>query len=244
MRQQIPAAVLSLWQSGQKIEAIKQLREQNGLGLKEAKDLLETVDEALLAAPGTQGAELSQTEAMAQLQEQLKRLGMQDATQLIKQLNSANPHSSGGSSYTSIKRVTTTVNGKTTTTITASGDHAQAVQALLSGAGAVPDEVQARIEEAVAGGNKLEAITLLREATGLGLGQAKDHIDAAMDGIALDWQTLQRQSVRATATSSMPPGIPAGATSPGEVPRSQGWLWWLLLAAALCLGAWFYFKMP
>ena len=52
---------------------------------------------------------------------------------------------------------------------------------------------------------------------------------AAMDGIALDWQTLQRQSVRATATSSMPPGIPAGATSPGEVPRSQGWLWWLLL---------------
>ena len=38
MRQQIPAAVLSLWQSGQKIEAIKQLREQNGLGLKEAKD--------------------------------------------------------------------------------------------------------------------------------------------------------------------------------------------------------------
>jgi ribosomal protein L7/L12 len=37
MPTQIPAEILKHWQNGHKIEAIKQLREQSGLGLKEAK---------------------------------------------------------------------------------------------------------------------------------------------------------------------------------------------------------------
>jgi ribosomal protein L7/L12 len=45
MPTQIPAEILKHWQNGHKIEAIKQLREQGGLGLKEAKDLLEASDE-------------------------------------------------------------------------------------------------------------------------------------------------------------------------------------------------------
>ncbi|MGE8443761.1 MAG: ribosomal protein L7/L12, partial [Comamonas testosteroni] len=45
MATQIPPEILKHWQSGHKIEAIKQLREQSGLGLKETKDLLEASDD-------------------------------------------------------------------------------------------------------------------------------------------------------------------------------------------------------
>ena len=40
---QLPASVLQAIQSGNKIEAIKLLREQTGLGLKEAKDAVEAM---------------------------------------------------------------------------------------------------------------------------------------------------------------------------------------------------------
>ena len=236
MPTQIPPEILKHWQSGHKIEAIKQLREQYGLGLKEAKDLLEASDE-----PGfiqSEASDHAQTEAMQQLREQLEKLGMKDATQLLDQLNQAN--ASGGSSFTSIKTRSTTINGKTTSSVTVSGDHAEAIEMLMSGAAAVPAEVRAKVEDAMARGSKVEAIKLLREATGLGLAQAKDHIDAAMDGIALDWQNLQRQSVRASAPSSFQPGTP----SPGEVPRGQGWFLWLLVLVLGTIGLWYYFKMP
>ncbi|MEF8688123.1 UNVERIFIED_CONTAM: ribosomal protein L7/L12 [Comamonas sp. A-3] len=181
MPTQIPAEILKHWQSGHKIEAIKQLREQSGLGLKEAKDLLEASDEPDFVQHGA----AEQTQAIQQLREQLEKLSMKDATLLLDQLN--RDDAASNSSFSSIKTTTTTVNGKTTTSVTVSGDHAEAIEALLSGANAVPAETRAEVEDAMARGNKIEAIKLLREATGLGLAQAKEHIDAAMDGIALDW---------------------------------------------------------
>jgi ribosomal protein L7/L12 len=74
----------------------------------------------------------------------------------------------------------------------------------------------------LARGNKIEAIKLLREQTGLGLKEAKDAVDAAEVG---------------------QPGRNPGNLAPGEVPRSTGTkLWrWLLVAAALA-GAYGYFK--
>ena len=229
MPTQIPAEILKQWQSGHKIEAIKQLREQGGLGLKEAKDLLEASDEPDFVQHGA----TERTQAMQQLREQLEKLGMKDATLLLDQLNrdGAPP----GSSFSSIKTTTTTVNGKTTTSV-----HAEAIEALMSGANVVPAETRAEVEDAMARGNKIEAIKLLRDATGLGLAQAKDHIDAAMDGIALDWQILQRQSARASVSNSFQPGAP----SPGEVPRGQGRYLWLLMLALAAVGLWYYFKMP
>ncbi|MGU3627000.1 ribosomal protein L7/L12 [Comamonas sp. C24C] len=233
MPTQIPAEILKHWQSGHKIEAIKQLREQAGLGLKEAKDLLEASDEPDFVQHGAP----ERTQAMQQLREQLDKLGMRDATLLLDQLNRAD--TVPGSSFSSIK-TTTTVNGKTTTSVTVSGDHAEAIEALMSGANAVPAETRAEVEDAMARGNKIEAIKLLRDATGLGLAQAKEHIDAAMDGIALDWQILQRQSVRASAPNHFQPGAP----SPGEVPRGQGRYLWLLVLALAAVGLWYYFNMP
>lgn len=235
MPTQIPPEILQQWQSGHKIEAIQQLREQSGLGLKQAKDLLEASDEPDFLQPDM--PESARIEAMQQLREQLERMDMKDATQLLDQLNQGN--ASGKSSFTTIKTHITSVNGKTTKTVTVSGDHAKAIEMQLSGATAVPAESRTKVEEAMARGSKLEAIKLLREATGLGLAQAKEHIDAAMDGIALDWQSLQRQSVRASAPHSVQPGGP----SPGEVPRGQSGLLWLLLAMAV-VGIWYYFKMP
>lgn len=235
MPTQIPAEILKHWQNGHKIEAIKQLREQSGLGLKEAKDLLEASDDPDFFV--LHGA-AERTQAMQQLHEQLDKLGMKDATLLLDQLNRAD--TVPGSSFSSIKTTTTTVNGKTTTSVTVSGDHAEAIEALMSGANAVPAETRAEVEDAMARGNKIEAIKLLRDATGLGLAQAKDHIDAAMDGIALDWQILQRQSVRSSVPNHFPPGVP----SPGEVPRGQGRYLWLLVLALAAAGLWYYFKMP
>ncbi|WP_182286956.1 ribosomal protein L7/L12 [Comamonas testosteroni] len=234
MPTRIPPEILMHWQNGHKIEAIKQLREQGRLGLKEAKDLLEASDEPDFVQHGA----AEQTQAMQQLREQLEKLGMKDATLLLEQLN--RDDTAPGSSFSSIKTTTTTVNGKTATRVTVSGDHAETIEALMSGANAVPSETRAEVEDAMARGNKIEAIKLLRDATGLGLAQAKDHIDAAMDGIALDWQILQRQSVWASAPNHLPPGAP----SPGEVPRGQGRYLWLLVLALAAAGLWYYFKMP
>ncbi|MBK8285400.1 MAG: ribosomal protein L7/L12 [Ahniella sp.] len=40
----VQAEILDNLRSGQKIEAIKRLREQTGLGLKECKDLVDALD--------------------------------------------------------------------------------------------------------------------------------------------------------------------------------------------------------
>jgi len=70
--------------------------------------------------------------------------------------------------------------------------------------------------EALRHGNKLEAIRLVREATGLGLKEAKDAVEA------------HQQTMVPTVEGLMP----RDGLSPGEVPRSGGrlWLWLILLA--------------
>lgn len=47
----VPPAIQQLWDSGRQLEAIKLLRQHSGLGLKEAKDLLERRPPAGVAAP-------------------------------------------------------------------------------------------------------------------------------------------------------------------------------------------------
>ncbi len=55
-------------------------------------------------------------------------------------------------------------------------------------------------------GRKIEAIRLMRERTGLGLKEAKDAVDA---------YEVQTQLMQGTG-------------SPGEVPRSEGAIWWVV----------------
>ena len=44
--------LLDLVRRGEKIEAIKMLRQETGIGLKEAKDVIEGMEETLSASPG------------------------------------------------------------------------------------------------------------------------------------------------------------------------------------------------
>lgn len=151
----VPAEILAVWNSGSKVLAIKMLREQNGLGLAEAKQLLESADT---------GA---------------------DAADSPLALNSA-----------------------------------------------IPASAELRIHAAMASGNKLEAVKLLKEATGLGLAEAKERIDAAMQSEPLNLQAALNQPTQPNAASS----------APGEVKSSPGILWLALILVALAWGAWFYFK--
>lgn len=235
MSMEISAEVLALWDKGQKIEAIKLLREQNGLGLKESKELLEACDEAQVSADMDVGtAPQTQAESMQQLRDQLEKIGMKNAGALLDAIGQG-----GKSGTTTLKTTTTTINGRTVTSTTASGDPEVAAQLLISRTGMAPDAARAQIDEAMARGSKIEAIQLLRAATGLGLAEAKDQIDAAMNGESLDWHNLPGPSAKAAA----PPFDPS-SISPGEVPRSHGWFWGLLLLAALTVGVWFYIKSP
>ena len=149
----VPAEILSIWNSGSKVLAIKLLREQSGLGLAEAKQLLESVDAGAADSPLA--------------------------------LNSA-----------------------------------------------IPASAELRIHAAMASGNKLEAVKLLKEATGLGLAEAKERIDAAMQSEPLNLQAALNQPTQPNAASS----------APGEVKSSPGILWLALILVALAWGAWFYFK--
>ena len=82
--------------------------------------------------------------------------------------------------------------------------------------GAVPSSVQ----EALARGNKIEAVRLYREQAGVGLKEAKDAVDA-----------LER-TVRLSSSS----------LAPGEVPPSSNrWLWLIAALAAAGAVAWYLF---
>jgi ribosomal protein L7/L12 len=56
MSQPIPADVQAAWDSGNRVEAIKLLRESTGLGLAEAKALLESAAPAAVASAGRAAA--------------------------------------------------------------------------------------------------------------------------------------------------------------------------------------------
>ena len=138
----LPANVLAALQAGNKIEAIKLLREATGLGLKESKDAIDEYD-------------------------------------------GRNP--------------------------------SHAVTA--SSVSPLPEPVA----EALRRGNKVEAIKLLREKTGLGLKEAKDWVDASS-------QEMQSK---------------VGMGAPGEVSRSGSLIWYVVAAVAVAaLVAYYVLRNP
>lgn len=84
------------------------------------------------------------------------------------------------------------------------------------GVGTSVHSLPADVSAALAGGDKIGAIKLLREHTGLGLKAAKDHIDAA------------------TADGNVP-------RSP-EVPRAPTATWWVAALIALFAAGWFLLR--
>lgn len=142
MKQPIPPEVRSAWDSGHKLEAIKALREVTGMGLAEAKALLES-DRSPQAVPG----------------------GMRG------------------------------------------------------------QELPAEVRAALDGGHKIEAIRLLRAATGIGLKEAKDRVDAA-----------------GAEAGAVPPSFDPGL-SPGEVPRGgHRVVATIVLVLVVAVASWLYLR--
>ena len=227
--------VLAAWHDNRKVEAIKLLREQTGLGLKESKDLLESLDSTGTMPRPTTADE--QDLAKQQLREQLEKMGVKDVDALLDSMNDG----SGGSSFTSVTRTSKTINGKTTSTLSVTGNPESAAQLLMSTTDMELEEARAQIDAAMKSGQKLEAVKRLREITGLGLSEAKDHIDAAMAGEPLDWHVLPVRKASASATASATP-YQADGYAPGEVPRGQSKPWWILVLIVLAVAGWYYFK--
>jgi ribosomal protein L7/L12 len=134
----LPDDVLAALQAGNKIEAIRRLREATGLGLKESKDAIDAHEAGRASQPAADG----------------------------------------------------------------------------------PLPPQAL--EALRRGDKVQAIRLLRERTGLGLKEAKDRVDA----------------FRHEAQSA------GHAGAPGEVPRSRHRVAWIVIGAVAVLVACYLFQAP
>lgn len=80
-------------------------------------------------------------------------------------------------------------------------------------------------DQALRNGQKIEAIRIVREQTGLGLKEAKDRVEAH-----------ERSMVPTVEGLS-----PRNGLSPGEVPRSSGMGWWLLILLVIAGAAGYYF---
>ena len=96
------------------------------------------------------------------------------------------------------------------------------MEELESGFGAPADTLPAAAIAALKQGRIIEAVREVRQATGLGLKEAKDRVD----------QYLAQHANVASATEKPAPHV-------AQEPRSFGWLAFLLIAAAL---AWFWWR--
>jgi ribosomal protein L7/L12 len=137
----LPADVIEAVNRGHLIEAIKRLRQQRNLGLKEAKDLVDQYRLGVISAP--------------------------------------NP---------------------------------------ATGTDELPEDVRA----ALARGQKIEAIRLLRDHTGLGMKDARDRVDAH---------------------EPPPTGNPPATIRDGSAAPAQG-LWWFLALAAVAAAAYVLLRAP
>ena len=153
------AEIRALAARGNKIEAIKRVRQRTGLGLKEAKDFVEALAAgeggslpvvSAPAMPGTDEQELAEIRALAARGnkiEAIKRvrqrtgLGLKEAKDFVEALPAAGP----ATLPASIQR-------------------------------SAPDLVE--VHALALAGNKIEAIKRYRELTGVGLKEAKDYVDS------------------------------------------------------------------
>ena len=138
-------------QQNKKIEAIKRYRGLTGLGLKESKDVVEYLM-AYPDAPLKKRRHASATPEPAGLRDLVAGGSIDEAIDIYQKF--------AGVDYYSAK------------------DAVGAIQSELEGGdGGETDDLDARVARLVADGHKIEAVKLYREATGLGLKEAKDAVD-------------------------------------------------------------------
>jgi ribosomal protein L7/L12 len=151
---------------GQKIEAIKRVRELTGLGLKEAKDYVEQLPQAATFVSATP------TEALAD-----QRVVEHEARALL----------ASGDTIAAVKRV----RELTGWGLKESREFVQSLSPTLPGSASLPSgaapqlgdpATDPEVQVQLAKGNKIQAIKRVRELTGWGLKEAKDFVDRLQTG--------------------------------------------------------------
>ena len=108
------------------------------------------------------------------------------------------------------------------------------------------DDLPAAIHAALASGNKIVAVKLLKEAAGIGLKEAKDRIES---GDPSQWQTnasapmaYHRTTDTAASASVAPPAWTEPGHEPGKVPPSQAWKAVLAILLIAIIAGWFFWR--
>ena len=83
------------------------------------------------------------------------------------------------------------------------------------------DDLGKRIGDLVAAGQKIEAIKVLREATGLGLAEAKAMVDAAEAGAKAPASSTPPAWAEAVETAQLPPDVRAAAEAGDRIRAIQ-----------------------
>ncbi|MGE4073609.1 MAG: ribosomal protein L7/L12 [Lysobacterales bacterium] len=190
----LPADVLEAIGRGETIEAIKLLRGHTGLGLAEAKYLLDQYRAGQIAPAVPESAD---ADMPTDVREALARGNMIEAIKLLRR------HTGLG-----LKEATDLVDqywlGKIAPAVPKS-----------THAGMLND-----LRAALARGNKIEAIKLLRGHTGLGLKEAKDWIEAH------------------------DPSAPEHSTAPPPTAQASSSWWWLIAVILAAIAAFALLRGP
>ena len=108
------------------------------------------------------------------------------------------------------------------------------------------DDLPAAIHAALASGNKIVAVKLLKEAAGIGLKEAKDRIES---GDPSQWQANAsaptahyRLADTVTYASVAPPAWTEPGHEPGKVPPSQAWKAVLAILLIAIIAGWFFWR--
>ncbi len=149
----------SLLQSGKKIEAIKIYRQATGVGLKEAKDAVEALERGEPIAISEAPAAVSSGDLEADVRAALAQGSKIEAIKIYRQ-------ATGLGLKEAKDAVEAMERGETL-----AAPPPQPTPALIG-------SLDAQVRDLLASGKKIEAIKIYREATGLGLKEAKDAVEA------------------------------------------------------------------
>ena len=102
--------------------------------------------------------------------------------------------------------------------------------------------VSAAIEAALARGDKIVAIKLLKDTTGMGLKEAKDRIES---GDPQQWLVEGNLAQHPATPPTVPPAAPnwaAAGHEPGKVQSSGTWTAVFAIVLALVLAGWYFLR--
>ena len=94
------------------------------------------------------------------------------------------------------------------------------------------------VADAIRKGNKIEAIKILREKTGLGLKEAKDHIDQFPGSSRSDYAHPEPPKQQA----EWQPTLSRRGLSPGEEPQTIWSRWWIVVVIILAALTYYFYQ--